>query len=729
MTLHLTTCSLCEASCGLVIDVDGGAVKKIRGDADDPLSRGHICPKAVALQDIHTDPDRLRVPLVRDGNRHREVGWDEAFDLVGRRLEEVRAAHGADARALFIGNPTIHNVSAMIFTPLFAAMLGTRNRYSAASIDQLPQMVAAHAMFGHQLLVPVPDIDRTDFMLVFGANPAASNGSLMTAPGVTDRLDAIRARGGKVVLVDPRRTESMRHADQHHFIRPGTDALVMLAMLETLFVEKLGRPGRLAAMCDDLAELEALARRFPAERVAARTGMAATAIRQLARDFAAAPRAVVYGRMGISTQAFGTLASWALNGLNVVTGRVDAEGGAMFPAPAIDGLKLSKAYGPGSYDRYRSRVRGLPEFSGEFPVATLVDEIETPGPGQVKALVTMAGNPVLSTPNGRRLERALASLDFMVSIDFYLNATTRHAHVILPPASPLERDHYDLALFHFSVRNFAKFSPAVFERPPEARHDWEILAALSERLAGKNLLKRTAVRLTKKLGPRRILDVALRTGPHGVRPFGRTGLSLKALAEQPHGVDLGPLEPALPGRLRTKSGRVKLVPAFVAQDLGRLEADLELGNAAPDVALDLEMIGRRHLRSNNSWLHNSQRLVKGQNRCTVLMHPSDAAARGLGDGQSVVVASPRGEIVLPLETTDDIMPGVVSVPHGFDGADRSADPHAGDAGALPPMRLRVQLAHAGASTNDVTDERRVDALSGNAAFNGTRVRVRAAAPS
>lgn len=714
-TRRLSTCTLCEASCGLIIEVADGEVRDLRGDPDDPLSRGHICPKAVALKDLHTDPDRLRRPLLREGTTHRELDWDEAFDLAAARLDAIRKAHGKDSLALYLGNPVIHNLGAMVFTPLFSKALGTANRFSAASVDQLPQMVAALPMFGHQLLVPVPDLERTDLLVLFGANPAASNGSLMTAPGITDRLDQIRARG-RVILLDPRRTESARHATTHHFIRPGTDALALLAILHTLFSERRVDLGKCAAFTDHLADLEAAALRFPPERVAAKTGLSPDTLRELARAIATTPRAAVYGRMGISTQPFGTLASWLIFAVNIVTGHLDVPGGVMFPTPAIDGLALSGVYPRASFGRKTSRVRGLPDFAGDFPIATLADEIEAPGPGQVRGLVTIAGNPVLSAPNGRRIGRALSSLDFYLAIDPYLNETTRHAHLILPPASPLERAHYDIALFHFAVRNFAKYTPPVFERPPTAREDWEILGALARRLFStrpglRSRAQQLATIAAQRLGLRRVLDLALRTGPRGKRPFSRRpGLSLATLERHPHGLDLGPLEETLPGRLRTENQRIDLAPRFILDDLPRLEHDLDTPPSATDPSA-LALIGRRHLRSNNSWLHNSKRLMKGKNRCTLMMHPGDAAARALEDGQEVRVRSSIGEVTVTLEVTDTIMAGVVSLPHGFGHTDAS--------------RLSVALAHPGPSHNDLTDDRRLDGPSGNAAFSGTPVHVSA----
>lgn len=708
MTTHFRTCTLCEAMCGLAIEVEDGRVASIRGDADDPFSRGHLCPKAVALQDVQADPDRVRRPLRRTADGWREVPWDEALDEAAERLRAVQRAHGRDAVAVYQGNPTVHNYGTMLFAPGFIRALGTRNRYSASSVDQLPHQLAAHLMFGHQWLIPVPDLDRTDFLLVLGANPAVSNGSLMSAPDAAGRIRAIRARGGTVVVIDPRRTETAALADRHHFVRPGTDALLLLSLLNVVFAEGLARPGRLAAVTDGLDHVRAAAADATPERAAAVTGIAAEEIRGLARAFAAAPTAACYGRFGVSTQEFGGLAHWLISLLNLVTGNLDRPGGAMFTRPAVDVLAHT---GAGSLGRRHSRVRGLPEFGGELPAAALAEEIDTPGPGQVRALVTSAGNPVLSTPNGARLERALAGLEFMVSIDFYVNETTRHAHLILPPTSPLEHEHYDLAFHALAVRDTAKLSPAVLPAPPGALHDWEIFLGLQRRLQ-RGLAARVRNAALARLGPLGLLDLALRTGPRGPRISPPSaGLSVRRLRKHPHGIDLGPLEPVLPGRLRTPGRRIVAAPAPMLADLARLRARLLDGAGdAGGGGFDLLLIGRRQLRSNNSWMHNYPRLMKGRDRCTLLVHPADAAARGIADGARVVLASRTGSVEVPAEVSDGVMRGVVSLPHGF-GHTR------------PGTRVPVAEAHAGASANDVTDETRVDALSGNAAVNGVPVRV------
>jgi anaerobic selenocysteine-containing dehydrogenase len=609
--------------------------------------------------------------------------------------------------ALYQGNPTVHNHGAILFGRHFARSLASRSRYSATSVDQLPQMLAALLMFGHQLLLPVPDLDRTDFLLVLGANPVVSNGSLMTAPGVERRLKELRARGGRLVVVDPRRTETAAMADLHLPIRPGGDAFLLAAIIHTLVAEGGQRPGRLAAFTDGLEALAQAVAPFSPEAVAGRCGIEAAVVRTLARDFASVAKAVAYGRVGTCTQEFGGLACWLVNALNLVTGNLDRAGGAMFPRPAVDLVRLG---GRGHFDRSRSRVRGLPEFGGEWPVAVLAEEIETAGEGQVRALVTSAGNPVLSTPDGARLERALARLDFMVSIDLYLNETSRHAHLVLPPTFALERSHYDLVFHALAIRNTAKFSEPLFTAPEGAFPDWRILLELATRLEharGEGGLRSWLQhRALAALGPDGLLALLLRRGPHGagLLPF-RRGLTLGRLRRAPHGIDLGPLEPALPARLQTKSHRIELCPATLVADLTRLQRSLAAGASG-----GLALIGRRELRSNNSWMHNSERLVKGRERCTLLMHPQDASARGLADGERVRVRSRTASVEAPLELSHEMRPGVVSLPHGWGHA------RAG-------TRLRVASARPGASFNDLTDGALVDPLTGNARLNDVPVEV------
>ncbi|HCF2666738.1 TPA: molybdopterin oxidoreductase family protein [Pseudomonas aeruginosa] len=699
-TLHYRACHLCEAICGLAIETEsdeGGVprIRSIKGDPQDSFSRGHVCPKAVALQDIQDDPDRLRQPLRRVGSEWQPIGWDEAFALVASRLGEIRERHGNDAVAVYQGNPSVHNYGLMTHSNYFLGLLKTRNRFSATSVDQLPHHLVSQQMYGHGLLIPIPDIDHTDFMLVLGGNPLASNGSIMTVPDVEKRLKALKARGGRLVVVDPRRSETAAIADRHLFIRPGQDAALLLGILNTLFEENLGRPTPLPV--DGLERVREAVAVFDAESMSARCGVPAESIRQLARDFAAAERAVCYGRMGVSTQAFGTLCQWLVQLINLVTGNLDRVGGALCTSPALD---LVASTSGGHFGRWRSRVSGLPEYGGELPVAALAEEILGEGEGQVRALVTVAGNPVLSTPNGRRLEQALDGLEFMLSIDLYINETTRYADLILPPTAPLEHDHYDTTFNVFAVRNVTRFNEAVLPRPEGALHDWEIFVGLARAFAARNGLE-----LKPTLEPQQMIDLGLRAGAYGDRSEHR--LSLATLREHPHGIDLGPLRPNLALRLKTAGQRIQAAPPLFVDDLQRFAAQ-------PLPASDqLLLIGRRHVRSNNSWMHNYHRLVKGKPRHQLLMHPRDLEGRGLVDGQRVRVRSRVGSVEVEVAASSEMMPGVVSLPHGWGHA-------------RPGVQLAIARAQAGASANDLTDERHLDLLSGNAALNGLPVEVEAA---
>lgn len=708
MKQHISTCTLCEAACGILVTVDGGRVTRIEGDAQDPLSRGHICPKAAALADLQHDPDRLTHPVRKSGAGWERVSWDEAMDEVARRLHGLQREHGRDAVATYLGNPNVHNLGAMLFVPGLLRTLRSRRRYSATSVDQLPHMLAALQMFGHELLMPVPDVDRCDLLVMFGANPLVSNGSIATGPDMRRRLKAIAGRG-EVHVFDPRRTRTAQQATAHHFIRPGTDALALLAMLHVVFAERSVALKHLGEGARGLDRLRAVAAQFPPSRVEAATGVPAQTLRTLALQLADTERAAVYGRMGSCTQAFGGTTAMLLVALNAVTGHLDTVGGMMFTRPALDAVHTPMGRpGPAKrrFGRWSSRVRGLPETGGELPVATLAEDILTPGDDRIRGLVVWAGNPVLSCPNGTKLDEAFASLDFMVSVDLYVNETNRHADLILPVVPPLSRPHYDAAFGLLGVRNFAKYVDAVLPTSGEERHDWEIAVELQqrlERLSGVSRAKRLATTASRLLGPRGVLEAGLRLGPHGVRK-GLGGVSLGALAKHPHGLDLGPLESCLRERMPSNWPGIDLCPEVYAPGL---EALREAASASP---AGLSLIGRRLLGSNNSWLHNAKRLTKGRSRCTLLMHPRDAAETGVDDGETAQVRSAVGRILVPVEVTDAIMPGVVSLPHGY-GHDRDG------------VGWRHAAANPGVSINDLTDDQRVDVVSGNAAFSGTPVEV------
>jgi anaerobic selenocysteine-containing dehydrogenase len=730
-------CTLCEATCGIRVTVDDGVITSIRGDADDPFSRGYICPKAYGLKALEEDPDRLRQPVKRTDDGFVPISWDEAFQLALDGLTDVRTDHGTNAVGAYLGNPSAHSLHAMLYGPVLLRAIGTRQVFSASSADQLPKMVSAGLMFGGGLTVPVPDLDRTDYLMILGGNPVVSNGSLMTAPDAKGRIKAITARGGKVVVIDPRRTETADIASEHHFIRPGSDAAFLLALCHEIVVGDLGDLGAAADHIKGRADVEKIVRRYTPERVAGYVGIDADTIRRLARELCAASSAACYGRIGTTCQQFGTLASWAVDLVNILSGNLDREGGAMFanPAAARGANRPPDKVGRGvTLGRWKSRVTQSPEAFGELPVHTLADEIEQSGQGQIRAMLTIAGNPLVSAPNASRLDRAFAGLDFMVSVDFYINETTRHADVILPPPSPMRRDTYDMALYNLAIRNVAKYSPPALPLPEGHPDEWEILLTLAKGMMGmpetttdkaddfvvRQLVDREVTKdgriegltadeayegISGRSGPARILDLFLRIGPYG-DGFGRNadGLTLSKLEDSPHGIDLGPLAPRLPEVLRTPDRKIDLAPAHIVADLGRLDAVLDTD--APSHVL----IGRRHLRSNNSWMHNLHPLVKGKPRCTLLVHPDDAAALGVADGDSVRVASRVGSVDAPIQVSDEIMPGVVSLPHGW-GHD------------VAGTRQAIASEHAGVNVNILSDDKAIDVASGNAAFNGVEVRL------
>lgn len=709
------TCPLCEAMCGLTVEVRDNQIKKIAGDAEDPLSRGYICPKAHALKDLHEDPQRLRTPVRRVGTRWVEVSWQEALDEAAEKIAGIQKQYGNDSIGFYTGNPNIHSYSAQLFEMEFAKCLGTRNLYSTASMDHLPHLLAAFHMFGSQALLPVPDIERTDYILILGANPVESNGSLMSAPGMPVRLMNLRKRGGKAVVIDPRRTRTAELADQHYFIQPGTDALLILAMLNVISEKNLINLGRLAQFTAGIDNVLHLVKDYPPERAAIHTGIASDAIRTLAEEFAGAQSAVCYGRLGSCTQEFGGLTCWLINVLNILTGNLDRSGGSMFTTPAVDLVRIASLLkSRGSFAALRSRVRELPEFTGFLPVAALAEEIETAGQGQIRALIVSAGNPVISTPNGARLKRVLPELDFFVAIDFYINETNNYADLILPPVTALERDHYDLVFRAFGARNTVRYTEPLFPPPAGARADWQIYAELGTRVSRyrdgvEGYFRRLAMRLMQLATPRRMLSLMLRAGPYGSGlKFWQSGISLKRLKAEKHTLDLGSLKPLLPGRLDTKKKRIELAPDIYLKDLCRLDRRYRF--SAEKTFGSLVLIGRRQVKTNNSWMHRFRRLTGSRNICTLIIHPDDANTHGILDGQIVEVHSRTGTITVEAEISDKIMPGVVSLPHGFGhkGVELTVD---------SPERRQS------ASINDITDEYLLDELSGTVGFNGIPVEV------
>ncbi|MFI5830290.1 molybdopterin-dependent oxidoreductase [Streptomyces sp. NPDC051578] len=754
----LRICPLCEATCGLTLTIEGTTVTGARGDRDDVFSRGFICPKGASFGALDADPDRLRTPLVRRDGRLREATWEEAYDAIAEAVPALVRQYGAQSVGVVLGNPNVHTMAGALYPPLLLKALGTRNLFTASTLDQMPKHVSSGLLFGDPFAIPVPDLDRTDFLLLLGANPVESNGSLCTAPDFPGLLKALRARGGKLVVVDPRRTRTARLADRHLAPRPGSDALLLAALAQTLLAEGLTTPGALAEHTDGLGELGAALASFTPEAVAPACDLPATEIRALARELAAAPTAAVYGRIGSCTVEYGTLASWLVDVLNILTGNLDRPGGALFPLPAAGPRPRPAGSGKGFVTgRWHSRVSGHPEVKSELPTAALAEEIETPGEGRIRALIAIAANPVLSAPDGRRLDGALAGLDFMVSVDPYLNETSRHAHVVLPPPPPAQSAHHDFAFNGFAIRNQVRYTRPAVPLEADRLDECEIHARLVLAVSGMHgaapsevdesviratLAKETAdphsplhgeepTRLAGLLhgesGPERRLDLMLRLGPYGDRfatelhtdadaPAGtgapETGawgvpegsLSLDRLLAHPHGIDLGPLRPRLPGVLRTRSGRIELLPDPIAAELPRLRAALAQRPAA------LVLVGRRHLRSNNSWLHNVPALVGGSNRCTLQVHPYDADRLGLTDGGRARITADGGALDVPVEVTDTVRTGVVSLPHGW-GHDRAGS------------RLSVAATDPGVNVNQLLDGSRLDPLSGTAVLNGFPVEL------
>ena len=737
MTIAHKICPLCEACCGLDVQIESGKVIAIRGQKTDVFSAGYLCPKGVALKDLHEDPDRLRTPLIKRNGEFVEASWDEAFAEIDRRLTAVRTQHGANAVAVSAGNPSGHKFGLILYFGRLLKALGSRNVFSASTLDQMPKQLSSGLMFGAWLSIPVPDIERCDHLLILGANPMASNGSLWTVPDFRGKAKAMRERGGKIVVVDPRRNETADIADRHVPIRPGGDAFLLLGMVNTLFAEGLVRLGRIGEHVAGVAEVQAAVQPFTPEAVAARCGIDAQTIRGLARELAAAERAAVYGRLGTCTQEFGSLSSWLIDVLNVLTGHLDEPGCAMFPKSPAFSVNTEGKPGIGRgvvTGRHRSRVSGAPEVFGELPTGCLAEEIETPGEGQIKAFITIASNPVMSSPNGARLAAALDQLDFMLSLDIYLNETTRHADVILPGLSPLEDTHYDVALPQLAYRNAARYSPAAL--PPPAGHprEWESMVRLIAIAQGKGanidvqtfdteLLRADLQRqfgdqtdavmaaISRHTGPERRLDLALRMGAYG-DAFGKNpgGLTLAKLMDSPDGIDLGPLKPRVPEMLRTPSGKIELAPPSLIDDVKRAATALQ--QPAPEMVI----VGRRQVRSNNSWMHNLPTLAKGPFRCTALVNPADAQRLGLVEGAVARIArgSSGRHIEAQVEISDEIMQGVISLPHGWGHA-------------LPGARLSVAAERPGANLNDVLDEDLRDPLSGNAVLGGVAVQVTAVA--
>ena len=694
--IHYRTCNLCEAMCGLEITYKEKKVISIVGDKKDPLSKGFICPKSLALKDLYEDPDRLKTPIKRTENGWQEISWSEAFDEVEIQIKKIQEKYGNNAVATYQGNPNVHNVGSMLYGGPFLKSLKTKQKYSATSADQLPHHIASLKMFGHQMLIPIPDIERTDYLLILGANPGASNGSLLTAPGFPQKIKSIQKRGGKVINIDPRFTETSKISSQHLYINPGKDALFLLSLLHVIFDQGIEEKTHLSNYLKGLEEIKEIVKEYSPKKTALLIGIDSLEIQKIAKDFMNSKTAVCYGRMGVSTQEYGGICQWLINVLNIVTNNMDKVGGAMFTKPAIDLVYMTGIQGKvGNFDRYRSRVHNLPEYSGELPVATLADEILTEGEGQIKMFICTAGNPVLSAPNGKKMEKALEKLDFMVSIDIYLNETSKYANIILPTTNGLETLHYDLVFHQLAIRNTAKLSEVLFEKDENQKHDWQILNELTERITEKK----------NSLTPEMMLDNMFQYSP-----YKEANLSVNKLKENPNGIDLGSLQPLLIKRIFTVDKKINVSPKIFIDDLKRLNKELCKDTKEEETKYPFALIGRRHLRNNNSWMHNSKLLMKGKNRCTVLMSSKDANNLSITDHQKIKIISNVGSIELPVEISDEMKEGVLSIPHGF-GHNRNG------------TKIKLAEENAGESINDLTDDNKIDKLTGNANFSGTRVKV------
>lgn len=685
-TIHKRTCHICEANCGLLIELQDREVLSIKGNPDHVLSRGHICPKATAIADLQDDPDRLRKPVKKVDGDWQEIEWEQAYREIAEKTAALRS-EGARA-AMYSGNPSAHDYSMGMQTRLLHKSIDARGMFTASTLDQIPHHYAQYHLFGHVSLAAVPDIDHTQCLVIVGGNPAASNGSLWTVPDFKKRVKEMQARGGELITIDPRLSETAKLADQHHYIRPGSDTAMLIAVLKFILEKApVPRAGLAELLDDSWKALEPALDAFTMEELSGHCGIAEDELRSLAGKLCGA-KAVIYGRMGVSVCAFGSLNQWLINIINLASGNLDREGGAMFPEPLLDTVNQ---VGKGSIRTVETARGTMPMVMGEIPTIAFADEMLREDDERIRALFVIAGNPVVSAPDGRRTDTALAQLDLMVAVDMYVSETARHADYILPPCGPLQKDHYGLFFGPLAIRNYGDYSPAILDKEEGEKADWEIIAELASAITTQRGGKAPNIR-----EPRDTLDAMLRASPKG--------MSLAEVEEHGDGVDLGALRPNLKERIMTENGLIHAVPDTLLAEIERFRE--VLNDASTDDRLLL--IGRRHVRSNNSWLHNSQRLLKGPDRCTAMIHPDDAQVHDVSDGDMVQVASRVGAVKIPAEITDQVMAGVISIPHGF-GHDREG------------VRLSVAAQKPGVSLNDLTDPAHYDPLTGNAVLNGTPV--------
>lgn len=693
--------------CGLEVVSEGKNIISVKGDKKDPLSKGHMCPKGSAIKDLYEDPDRLKQPVRQTKSGWEKMEWDDAFNEVEQNLKKIRSQFGNDAIGIYFGNPNAHYHGNILFLSFLLKALNTKNRFSASSADQLPLMMACREMFGHQFLFPIPDVDRTDYFMIIGGNPAISGGSIMSAPGIKRRIKSIQKRGGKVIVIDPVFTKTAELANQHLFIKPGTDTYLLGCMLNTIFNENLEHPGWVHRFSNGFDTIKEAVKEFKTDWVETVTGIKAEDVKTLAREFSHAKSAVCYGRMGSCVQEFGTVTSWLILVLNIVTGKIDRPGGIMFPTPALDLATMTAIMKEkGGIGKNKTKVRGLSDFGGEFPLATLAEEMLTDDNSRIRGFICINGNPALSAPNGKLFNEALPRLDYMVSMDWYVTETSRHSNIILPPTHMFEHDHFPVIASFGNVRNIAKYSGPVIEPDQNTKHGWEIIKELSCRME-KNPIKRLAVNM---LSPEKLLEIGIRFGPYGAGLKGKnSGLTLENVKKHVHGIDLGPLRTSLPKRLFTKNNQINLAPELFVNELNTVKNKLHSDNKSNN--FDMVLITRRNLMSNNSWLHNIERLHNKQNRCSAWLNPKDAGIKGIKDGDEISVFSSTGTIILECEITDKVMRGVISIPHDWGHG-------------LEGVRLSVASKHAGVSLNDITDHNCIDTLSGNAVFSGVPVKIK-----
>lgn len=710
-------CPICGSSCGLIVEMENGAIQQITGDQQDPHSRGYTCPKGRSLKYQHVDPDRVLHPLKKENGDWREVSWDEALGDIASRIADMRKRYGPDSLAVYAGDGTTHSYETLFAIAAFVLGLGIKNMYTANSMDALPRLFASMLLYGNSGILPIPDVKRTDYFLILGSNPVVTNGSVMTAPGFARYIKDIQERGGKVVVVDPRRSETAAIADEHHFIRPESDVLFLLSLMNVIFEEKRDRPGKLNKWIRGYEALRKRALEYTPERVEASTGIPVDEIRGIAREFAAAPSAVCYGRMGTCAQSFGSTASAFIDILNIITGNMDRPGGAMFTTPVIDVVSLMSALGiNGAFAKNRTRVSGMPDFNGEMPCAALAEEIEAPN--GIRALIVAGGNPAVAVPDSARLTRAFSKLDLMVSLDPHINATSCHAHYILPPAIGLEHEIFPMMSYATAIHNAAKWAPPVLDPPPTVKYDAEILSELLCRiLCHQNAIpqpvEKGLLKLGKNLKGIELIKALMELGPYGrlrSKPGGRERLTLSKLKASPHGIELGPLEPRL-DKILGRKGRINLMPDILKNEFSRIAESADNFKYEHDDCDTLILTSRRQLRFFNTSLHNIEKLATGPDQCTLEINSEDASARGLSTGDTAIIETANGAEEYIVEVTDGIMPGVISIPFGWNGRQ-------------PAARQKILNANPGTNVNTITNPSRIDPVSAMTAFNGTRVRIR-----